>query len=436
MKPPSGPYATSDALCSRIFAPVARAMVDALRILDMEIAVDAAASPVATHDPADDSAQLARSDHAERGPSDKLDAVASTRSDRLEAGEPGQTKHKIPTITGLAVKPSRPAHGLPEHRHNAVITPAHADLPARPSQGESLAWAPELDRPGPAPPHVGAAVSTRIQVPAPQSTDDAPARLPAQPAKRDQPGPDQPTSQIAAPADAQIPVQRSAGESSARPLDLARRESARPPSAPDRPDRQTAVLDSRVVESRPYTDPAGPRHDPARARVPMVPTALPARETRQTGERNVQIEMHTSGAAPVSRERVRHSRPMADLAQPLTAPPEAVLRTTGVALVPRSQRTTVASAVAAIEPVLERAHQLTMRALEGPARPAPQVPSGPASPAPDPEPANRVHNTFNVKVAVTPQDGSGKLDHDTRDALEEALIDILRAAARRHGLDV
>ena len=48
-------------------------------------------------------------------------------------------------------------------------------------------------------------------------------------------------------------------------------------------------------------------------------------------------------------------------------------------------------------------------------------------------PAPAVSNTFNVNVHVDPERADAPLD---RDALEQALCDILRDAARRNGLEV
>jgi hypothetical protein len=73
-------------------------------------------------------------------------------------------------------------------------------------------------------------------------------------------------------------------------------------------------------------------------------------------------------------------------------------------------------------PVLERAHQLTSTAL------APQ-----RSTSAEPSPGEAVRNTFNVNVHLEPSGAPSGVD---RRALEEALVDILRDTARRHGLEV
>lgn len=58
-----------------------------------------------------------------------------------------------------------------------------------------------------------------------------------------------------------------------------------------------------------------------------------------------------------------------------------------------------------------------------------------SKPAPTsaPEPAPQVRNTFNVQVNLDPQRPDPTADLD---ALEQALVDVLRACARRHGLEV
>ncbi|QSQ23229.1 hypothetical protein JY651_50540 [Pyxidicoccus parkwayensis] len=73
-------------------------------------------------------------------------------------------------------------------------------------------------------------------------------------------------------------------------------------------------------------------------------------------------------------------------------------------------------------PVLEQAHQLTRSALP------PQRSESAATP-----PGEAVRNTFNVNVHLEPSGASSGVD---RRALEEALVEILRDTARRHGLEV
>ena len=57
----------------------------------------------------------------------------------------------------------------------------------------------------------------------------------------------------------------------------------------------------------------------------------------------------------------------------------------------------------------------------------------PAARAGTPEPAPLVRNTFNVQVNLEPRPADQAPDLDT---LESALVDVLRACARRHGLEV
>jgi hypothetical protein len=76
-------------------------------------------------------------------------------------------------------------------------------------------------------------------------------------------------------------------------------------------------------------------------------------------------------------------------------------------------------------PVLERAHQLT-RAAVPPERA--MGAQGAATP-----PGEAVRNTFNVNVHLEPSGAAPGVD---RRALEEALVEILRDTARRHGLEV
>ncbi|AKQ66591.1 hypothetical protein A176_003503 [Myxococcus hansupus] len=90
---------------------------------------------------------------------------------------------------------------------------------------------------------------------------------------------------------------------------------------------------------------------------------------------------------------------------------------------PRTQDGSVTSALteqvsAGLAPVLTHAHELT------------QAPVAPNAGRP---PNEGVRNTFNVNVHLEPTSVSTGLD---RHALEEALIDLLRDTARRHGLEV
>jgi hypothetical protein len=80
-------------------------------------------------------------------------------------------------------------------------------------------------------------------------------------------------------------------------------------------------------------------------------------------------------------------------------------------------------------PVWEQAHQVTHSALTVARASAPPASSG----IPAAGTGAAVANTFNVNVHVDPAHGQGGLDRRT---LEDALVDILRETARRHGLEV
>ncbi|NOK17277.1 hypothetical protein, partial [Corallococcus carmarthensis] len=73
---------------------------------------------------------------------------------------------------------------------------------------------------------------------------------------------------------------------------------------------------------------------------------------------------------------------------------------------------------AGMAPVLAQAQQLTRAAVA----PGAALPANEAA-----------RNTFNVNVHLEPSSASPGLD---RHALEEALVDLLRDTARRHGLEV
>ena len=73
---------------------------------------------------------------------------------------------------------------------------------------------------------------------------------------------------------------------------------------------------------------------------------------------------------------------------------------------------------AGVAPVLTHAHELTLAPTASNAGRAPN---------------EGVRNTFNVNVHMEPTSAPAGLD---RHALEEALLDLLRDTARRHGLEV
>jgi hypothetical protein len=93
-------------------------------------------------------------------------------------------------------------------------------------------------------------------------------------------------------------------------------------------------------------------------------------------------------------------------------------------IVPRPTLVFADRVVQATAPVWNEAHRITHDALT--------VERADASSAAPPAP-NAVNNTFNVNVHVGPDGVSASQD---REALEQALCDILRDAARRHGLEV
>ncbi|MEF8706862.1 MAG: hypothetical protein V5B07_10540, partial [Candidatus Accumulibacter sp. UW27] len=77
----------------------------------------------------------------------------------------------------------------------------------------------------------------------------------------------------------------------------------------------------------------------------------------------------------------------------------------------------------AVEPSLEPACRLSQARLGA---------SG-ATMSAGSEPAHLVRNTFNVTVALRTDDASERLDPT---ALADALTEVLRTAARRHGLEI
>jgi hypothetical protein len=78
-----------------------------------------------------------------------------------------------------------------------------------------------------------------------------------------------------------------------------------------------------------------------------------------------------------------------------------------------------------MEPVLDQAYGVTRQSLEAEQESAVE--------GADSTPVSRVNNTFNVNVSMSADAG---MTVEQREALKDALIDILRSAARRQGLEV
>jgi hypothetical protein len=92
---------------------------------------------------------------------------------------------------------------------------------------------------------------------------------------------------------------------------------------------------------------------------------------------------------------------------------------------PRPVRQAAATAAEGLEPVLDQAYGISQQAFESLTAPVPGEDEAP--------PATRVSNNFQVNVSMS---GTNSTGTDQHEAIEEALVDILRLAARRHGLEV
>jgi hypothetical protein len=92
---------------------------------------------------------------------------------------------------------------------------------------------------------------------------------------------------------------------------------------------------------------------------------------------------------------------------------------------PRPVRQVAGMLAEGLKPVLDRAYGISQQAFEE--LPAP-VPGEEATPR-----ATRVNNNFHVNVSMAGANSSSAAEHE---AIEKALVDILRLAARRHGLEV
>lgn len=185
------------------------------------------------------------------------------------------------------------------------------------------------------------------------------------------------------------------------------------------------------------TPPVAPREEPAapapvRRVVRLLPPATPPGAPRPTASTPADAphaarpEASAPGATSPSRARPR----LTFTSEPPASAPHAEV----VAQAPAPQRDAATARLGeqvtrGMTPVWEQAHQLTQPALSV-ARTSP-LPPPPGTPAPPQGAA--VRNTFNVNVHVDPGNAQPGLD---RRSLEDALVDILRETARRHGLEV
>ncbi len=92
---------------------------------------------------------------------------------------------------------------------------------------------------------------------------------------------------------------------------------------------------------------------------------------------------------------------------------------------PRPVRRAAGMVAEGLEPVLEQAYGLSQQAFQ--LEDAPE-PSGQEAP-----PATRVSNNFHVNVSMS---GTNSINSEQHEAFEDALVEILRLAARRQGLEV
>ncbi len=92
---------------------------------------------------------------------------------------------------------------------------------------------------------------------------------------------------------------------------------------------------------------------------------------------------------------------------------------------PRSVRRAAGMVAEGLEPVLQQAYGISQQAFQPENAP---VPEGDEAP-----PGTRVSNNFHVNVSMT---GTNSMNSEQHEAIEEALVEILRLAARRHGLEV
>jgi hypothetical protein len=92
---------------------------------------------------------------------------------------------------------------------------------------------------------------------------------------------------------------------------------------------------------------------------------------------------------------------------------------------PRPVRRAAGMVAEGLEPVLEQAYGISQQAF--------QLEDATASSGQEAPPATRVSNNFHVNVSMS---GTNSINPEQHEAFEDALVEILRLAARRQGLEV
>jgi|GEM_PF-4296343 len=387
-----------DDLCKRLLAPFTLLLEEVERLLNATVAEERATG---LHQPEPDGLAASERVAAESGsvgPRDQVPPaypkVAAARG--LAALPPGRAT--LPLYPALRDN-FAPVPAV-ERQFAATMPPMAARMPRR---GDSLAALPQAERETGQPPSEWATIQS-VQ-PALPTAGSMPAQVSAPKADASVKSDDSVAGPP--PATAVPEFSRYHGRPAIR---LAPRASA------VRPSRPVTTPSSAATESPPVTAtvPPSPASDNgiagARRATPGsagVPAGLQQNHTA-TGEHQ---------AMPVSR-----SQP----APPSTSPATAPANRQGIPLIPHPVQQAAARLVDGVEPVLERAYRLTQSALSAPV---------PEPPAAQENPVRQVHNTFNVAVSLNPA-GTATAAGVDREALQEALVELLRTAARRQGLEV
>ncbi len=405
MTPLSAPDA-STSLVARILQPLARSLAEARHHLDLEAADDT---------PADDDAIT--------GP-DAPPAFAPRRHDRPhEPARSAATAIPLPAIPRAAAPHAAAGADVPSAEQAAVRPAGHRSIERRgdASPPTSPAWhgtaSPGSRAPSPPPDEpatdVGVApvANRNADSPAPAPTRSGAVAAGLRVARPPATVPD------SAPAPA-AGVQLHRTGSPLRTIGAARTQ-------PDHPSTATATDADRARPS----PPSAPQHHASAAAVhqavashtgtpdPAAPAPGEPRPTPVTRPpRNWRLRPTPLGAVEPS------SNPPPGESSEQAAGHPAAPQPAAPSLLPRNPALT--RVMQAMDPVLERAWQLTDTALQ----PAADTPPAPAADAPAP----RVANHFHVNVALGSDTAAGRDPQQ----LQDALAALLRDAARRQGLDV
>ncbi len=389
-------HTTPADLVARILQPLARSLEEARQHLALEDVDDTQGEDDQPAPAAEGNAPVVRlAPHAQPMPSRHAHAVPTADIDPPPRGSTPTVAPIAPEVTsGIASTSAQPS-------------PASAPLPQTPAAGGT--------RPQ-------SSVLLRMQDTHPDAT---PVFAPTTGSTSPTMPHGQPRAAIPAP---QVPAPDKAATNSLHQPDAPTRQTTAPTPAAIRLIRPNAATDLAPLPDADAPSPIPaepPRHATATTPADALPTSTPGAPPQPAPTPSANAEPPLTPPARHWRLRAAPANETAPLAEPepdAAAPSLTVSRGTAApSVLPRNPALT--RVMQAMDPVLDKAWQLTDAAL----------PTGRDAPSDMAAEAPRVTNQFNVTVALG--EAADTAGRDPRQ-LEDALVALLRDAARRQGLDV